>query len=75
MSRYVNTETLKVTEAAALMGKNPMFVRMGLRNQRFGFGFAVYGNGRWNYYINRKKFFEETGISEAEEEVSERDRE
>ncbi len=46
------------------MHKNPAFVRKGLQDKRFGFGYAVYNNGRWNYYINRKKFFEETGITE-----------
>jgi hypothetical protein len=61
---FENTETLKVEEAAVLMHKNPAFVRKGLQDKRFGFGYAVYNNGRWNYYINRKKFFEETGITE-----------
>lgn len=63
-NNYENTETLKVEEAAKLMHKNPSFVRCGLRDKRFGFGYAVLHNGRWNYYINRSKFFEETGIKE-----------
>lgn len=67
MSAYINTETLSVNEAARLMGKNPMFVRIGLQNKRFGFGYAVRGNGRWNYYINRRKFLEETGIKEVQD--------
>ncbi len=46
------------------MHKNPAFVRKGLQDKRFGFGYAVYNNGRGDYYINRKKFFEETGITE-----------
>lgn len=64
---YENTDTLKVEEAAKLMHKNPSFVRCGLQNKRFSFGCAVYHNGRWNYYINKHKFFEETGISVAED--------
>lgn len=60
---YENTETLKVEDAAKLMHKNPSFVRCGLRDKRFGFGCAVFNNGRWNYYINKQKFFEETGIT------------
>lgn len=68
MAEYENTETLKVTEAAALMHKNPCFVRQGLIDKRFGFGSAVYHNGRWNFYINRQKFFDETGIRPTEQE-------
>lgn len=64
---YTNTETLKVSEAAALMHKNPCFVRQGLIDKRFGFGSAVLNNGRWNFYINRHKFFEETGIKPVPE--------
>lgn len=68
MAEYENTETLKVTEAAKLMHKNPCFVRQGLIDKRFSFGSAVYQNGRWNFYINRQKFFDETGIRLAEQE-------
>lgn len=64
---YENTETMKVAEAAKLMHKNPCFVRQGLIDKRFGFGSAVFNNGRWNFYINRKKFFEETGIREVDQ--------
>lgn len=59
---HINTETIKVAEAAALMHKNPSFIRQGLIDKRFNFGSAVYHNGRWNFYINRQKFYEETGI-------------
>lgn len=69
LNNYENTETLKVEEAAKLMHKNPSFVRWGLQNNRFGFGCAVCHNGRWNYYINRSKFFEETGIKEKAVQV------
>lgn len=68
MAEYQNTETLKVTEAAKLMHKNPCFVRQGLIDKRFSFGSAVYHNGRWNFYINRQKFFDETGIRPIEKE-------
>lgn len=63
---YENTEIMKVAEAAALMHKNPEFVRQGLIDKRFGFGSAVFHNGRWNFYINKQKFFDETGIKPAE---------
>jgi hypothetical protein len=65
---YKNTETLKVSEAATLMHKNPCFVRQGLIDKRFSFGSAVFNNGRWNFYINKKKFLEETGIEPLEQE-------
>lgn len=60
--KYKNTDTLKIADAAKLMHKNPCFVRQGLIDGRFSFGSAVYQNGRWNFYINRQKFFDETGI-------------
>lgn len=62
LKEYENTDTIKVEEAAKLMHKNPSFIRQGLRDKRFGFGYAVFHNGRWNYYINRQKFYKETGI-------------
>ena len=68
MAEYENTETLKVTEVAKLMHKNPCFVRQGLIHKRFSFGSAVYHNGRWNFYINAQKFFDETGIKPIEKE-------
>lgn len=63
---HVNTEVMKVSEAAKLMHKNPCFIRQGLIDKRFSFGSAVCHNGRWNFYINRKKFYEETGIKPVE---------
>lgn len=67
MTQYENTETMKVVGAAALMHKNPCFVRQGLIDGRFRFGFAVFQNNRWNFYINRQKFFDETGIKPVSE--------
>lgn len=64
---HINTETMKVVEAAKLMHKNPSFIRQGLQDKRFGFGSAVFHNGRWNYYINRQKFYKETGIEPVKE--------
>lgn len=62
MTEHKNTEIMKVAEAASLMHKNPEFVRQGLIDKRFSFGSAVFHNGRWNFYINRQRFYEETGI-------------
>lgn len=68
LADYENTETLKVVEAATLMHKNPCFIRQGLIDKRFGFGYAVFNNGRWNFYINKQKFFDETGIKPIPQE-------
>ncbi len=65
-SAVKHEDTITVKEAADLMHKDCEFIRAGLRNERFRFGYAVLseGNKRWSYYINRKLFFEQTGIEE-----------
>ena len=50
------SEKITVKEAAEIMGVNPQFLRMGLQHEKFPFGAAVRGKGRWSYYINRKRF-------------------
>ena len=58
-----NTEKLTVQEAARLMGKSEMFVRIGLQRNILPFGYAVKtGKERWSYFISREKFREDTGI-------------
>jgi len=48
---------ISVTEAAARMGVNPQFLRMGLRAGKFPFGTAIQmPGGRWSYYINAERF-------------------
>ena len=59
---------MKIAEAAKLMHKNPCFIRQGIIDGRLEFGRAVCSNGRWNFYINRNKFFEVTGIQPVEED-------
>ena len=50
-------------EAAVLMHKHESFVRNGLKQGVFPFGYAVKGRGnRYSYYISSKKFTEFTGI-------------
>lgn len=68
MVEHKNTETLTVAEAAKLMHKNPCFVRQGLIDGRLKFGSAVFSKNRWNFYINRARFYEETGITPIETE-------
>lgn len=58
-----NTEKLTVQEAARLMGKSEMFIRIGLQRNILPFGYAVKtGKERWSYFISREKFREATGI-------------
>jgi hypothetical protein len=58
-----NKEKLTVQEAARLMGKSEMFVRIGLQRNILPFGYAVKtGKERWSYFISREKFREATGI-------------
>lgn len=54
---------LSVNEAARLMGASPQFVRNGLRQGAFPFGWAFrsQGNRTWSYFISRKKFEEYVG--------------
>lgn len=50
---------MSVAEAAKRMGKNPEYVRAGLRQQRFSFGTAVQSkSGQWNYHISRASFWQ-----------------
>lgn len=58
-----NNETMTVQEAAKLMKKSEMFIRIGLQRNNLPFGYAVKtGEERWSYFISRKKFQEATGI-------------
>ena len=49
---------LSVEEAAKVMGVTPMFLRMGLRQDKFSFGEAVEMRKQWAYYINPAQFAE-----------------
>lgn len=57
---------MTVQEAAKLMDVCPQFVRLGLQQGLFPFGFAMRttpDGKRLQYYISRKKFSEYTGIA------------
>ena len=57
MSMSIKVEKITVSEAAAIMGVTPQFLRMGLRQGRFSeFGVAVKMK-RWAYYINAERFY------------------
>ena len=54
---------LPVEVAARLMGVGKQFIRVGLRNGTFPFGYAVLmPSGKYRYYISPKKFSEFTGV-------------
>lgn len=60
------TTSVTAAVAAAILGKAPMFVYLGLRKGLLPFGYAVRSSEdarRWNYYISPKQFMEYTGIS------------
>lgn len=58
-----HTNNLLVETAAKLMGVGKQFIRVGLRNGTFPFGYAVLmPSGKYRYYISPKKFAEYTGI-------------
>ena len=51
-------ERMSVEQAAAIMGVSPMFLRMGLRQDKFSFGAAVQMRKQWAYFINPAQFAE-----------------
>lgn len=62
IAQYKNSR-LSVEEAARLMDKRPMFVRVALQRNQLPFGIAIKcEGGRYSYYISKRKFEEYTGI-------------
>ena len=53
---------ISVLEAAKLMGKSEMFVRIGLQRGSLPIGNAVKTSSKYSYYISPKLFEEYTGI-------------
>ncbi len=52
-------QKLSVKEAAHALGKPEQFVRNGLQQRVFPWGYAVMMGGEYSYVINRKRFEEE----------------
>ena len=50
-------------EAAKIMGVNPMFIRIGMRDERLHIGYAVKTSNRWTYYIDPVLFAEQQHMS------------
>lgn len=60
-----------ISQAAAIMGKSPQFIRVCLQQGILPFGSAVkVSPKRWNYYISPKLFSDFVGLKyiEANEE-------
>lgn len=64
-------QNISVNEAARIMKKSPMFVRIGLQRGILPFGVAFKtdeSNEQYDYYISPLLFAEYTGYSRKEEE-------
>ena len=53
---------LSVKKCAELMGASEQFIRRGLQQNIFPWGYAVKMSSRWTYWISPDKFSEHTGI-------------
>ena len=49
-------KNLTISEAAEMMGASEQFLRVGLQQNVFPWGYAVKMSKRWTYYINRADF-------------------
>lgn len=56
---------MKVKEAAKRLEKSELFVREGLKQGIFDFGYAIkMSDNRYNYHISKKKFDEYMGVEQ-----------
>jgi hypothetical protein len=53
---------LSVEEASKLLNASPQFIRIGLQQGVFPWGYAVKTSSRYTYFILTKKFEECTGV-------------
>jgi hypothetical protein len=53
---------LSVSEAATLLNASPQFIRIGLQQNIFPWGYAVKTSSQYTYFIIPKKFEEYTGV-------------
>lgn len=59
----MNKNRLSVKKAAELMGASELFVRRGLQQGLFPWGYAVKTSSRYTYWISLSEFIERTGIN------------
>jgi len=57
-----NENRISVKKAASLMGAGQQFIRIGLQQGIFPWGYAVKTSSKWTYFISTVKFTEHTGI-------------
>ena len=50
---------MTVKEAAKQMGVSEQFIRLGLQQGRFPWGYAVKMRKRYSYFINSRRFYDE----------------
>ncbi|SHN88237.1 hypothetical protein [Desulfitobacterium chlororespirans] len=63
-------KNLPISKAAAIMGKNPQFIRVCLQRELLPFGIAVKTSSKWSYYISPSKFYDYVGIKNPDQEES-----
>ena len=55
---------IRPEDVAKVMGASPWFIRRGLQQGRFPWGYAIHtSENHWVYFINAKKFAEIEGIA------------
>lgn len=53
-----NPSKVTILQASKIMGVTPLFLQMGLRDDKFPFGTAVKMKKEWSYYINTARFIQ-----------------
>ncbi|WP_234402450.1 hypothetical protein [Oceanobacillus damuensis] len=53
---------VKIKDAAKILGKSEQFIRVGLQENIFPFGYAVKMSSVWTYHISPKKLNEYVGM-------------
>ena len=72
---YEEKGNITVKEAARMMKKHEMFVRIGLQNGTLKFGVAekLPGNSKYSYHISPKLFYEYLGMIDTSSLQDEKD--
>ena len=63
-------ESFAPKEASEMTGCGVEFVHCGLQQRVFPWGYAVNRDGKWSYWINRKKFLDVEGFRDVRETES-----
>lgn len=57
----MSSPRISASEAAAILGVSPQFVRVGLQSSRLPIGTAVKMSTKWTYYISEPQLTEYSG--------------